>query len=174
MVELDTRLENCRGLPPAKERAVSPCASVIITTASDFPSATVEGLLHGGLLGPGLRITKCEPGHVAAAQQLVGSTRPDAVEFLRTPEKPSELRVNLWCRRMRRRCALQAVALGGVVGLTLALLAGWLVVLTAPCAALAAIGYDWLAWRARRGNLVRRLQLYFTNYSRTQPGSSTR
>lgn len=124
----------------------------------------VQGLINGGLAGPGQAIVRRDSDGVAFASRIGGRAIPDYGEIsVRKTNEGSSLEVRLWCSGARRRAFSKAALVGGL-GATVATLAfGWLLVVSVPSAVTLAIGADLLDWRAQRRALQRRVEVYVAN-----------
>ncbi|PID39684.1 MAG: hypothetical protein CSB49_00725 [Proteobacteria bacterium] len=124
----------------------------------------VEGVLSGGLAGPGLAIERRDTDRLAFGSRIGGWAIPDHGEIVVTKTGQGRaLEVRLWCSAARRRSFSKAAVVGGL-GATIATLAfGWLLVVSMPSAAALAIATDILDWRAQRKALQQRIETFVAN-----------
>jgi hypothetical protein len=124
----------------------------------------VRGVISGGLAGPGQAIQRRDSDGLAFSAQLGGRAIADYGEIaVKKADSGSQLEVRLWCAGARRRAFTSAALVGGL-GATVATLAfGWLLVISMPTAAVAAIATDVLDWRRQRQQLRQRVETFVKN-----------
>lgn len=124
-----------------------------------------EGLVQGGLVGSGMAIDTRETQRLVFSRRLsAGWGLADAGELrLESTDGGCRVTCQLQCTGLRRRRLLSSALIGGLAATVGTLAFGWLLVISAPVAGVAAVLADTLGWRHDRRQLQRRVETYLGN-----------
>jgi len=125
----------------------------------------VEGLIGGGLAGPGLAIESRDGRAVRFRRRLSAWHRiPDSGEIeVEATAGSTQVTCRLDCAGLRLRRLVISVGLGATLASVTALAFGWLIVVSVPVACIASALADIVGWRRERAQLRRRVETYITN-----------
>lgn len=149
--------------------AAKPFLSVTVTLArhrQTLADQLVLGVVTGGLLGPGLVIEGRESNRIHFAKvDGVLSSVPDRGELRLEESERGETRVTceVWCRGMSLRRGFIAILSGASLATLGALGFDWLMVVSGPVGAAAALLLDGLLWGRDRRRLRRQVTAFIKN-----------